>query len=153
MIVRAPDRPITYADIKLGSLLTVLTRNNNLEEYMVIKYIGGPKGKPYVEGLRIVSSDTNEKNAHYLYADKVVLLHRVRTIKPGTVQTIKARLARDIVEGIIRAEMEYQKQEEIRKRKVSKAKPGPRIVPKDSTNTAWGSLKNATKGYIKIYRG
>lgn len=153
MISRTPNRPITYTDIKLGSLLTVLTRSNNLEEYMVIKYIKGVNGKPYVEALQIVSSDTKEKNAHYLYADKVVLLHRIRTIKPGTVQSVRARLARDVVENIIRAEAEYQKQEEIRKRKVSKAKPGPRIVPKDSTNTAWRSLKNATKGYIKIYRG
>ncbi len=150
MITRTPERPITYADIKLGSLLTVLTRTNHLQEYMVIKYINGVKGKPYIEAVQIVSSDTKEKNAHYLCADKAVLLHRVRTIKPGTVQSVRPRLARDIVENIIRAEAEYQKQEEKRKR--PKAKPGARVTPKGSTNNAWNSLKNET-GYIKIYRG
>lgn len=152
MIVRTPDRPITYADIKMGSLLTILTKSKNLEEYIVIKYINGVKGKPYIEGLQIVKSDTKEKNTHYLYADKVVLLHRVRIIRPGTVQSVQARLARDIVEDIIHAEAVFQKKEEKRKGKSSKTKLGPGFVSKGNKNSAWGSLQNET-GFIKIYRG
>ena len=156
MIVRTPIRAIRYEDVKLGSLITIMSKNKNLSEYMVIKReYGGNNIRPYIEAVQIVPADTKEKNAHYLYADKVVLLHRTRVIELKMIQKVQARLAWDIVQNVVRAADEFQRKDKSRKQKISKSKPkkGPRLTPKDSTNTAWGSLKLASKGYIHIYKG
>lgn len=153
MIVRTASCPISNGDVEVGSLVTVLTENNELNEYMIIKILNASPKKPFAEGLKVESCEMKGKDTIFLYANKIVCLNKSRKITVPSIQRVQARLAWDIVENIIREEAEFQKQAKKRLAKAAKAKSDKGFVPKDSTNTAWGSLGNATKGYIKIYRG
>ena len=152
MIVRSYARPITYDDIEVGSIVTIVNEKNEWLKYMVLRYRKGKK-KPCIWGLRIVTVDSAGKYAYYLYSNQVVLLNEISTFKVGCVQIVQARLAKDIVDSVLKAVKDYQEQEELRKREAGNVQVDSSVIPKGYANTDWGALKNATKGYIRIYRG
>ena len=157
MIVRTPERPIRNDDIEVGSLVTVKSSKGKPVEYMILTYKKKDKKTPVISGLRIVPVGEQHRYAFYLYADKAVLLLPKQVIHLSQIETVRARLAIDIVQNI------KNKHSECKQRIATKQKQAEQrakmykhtssLSPKGSTNTAWGSLKYASNGYIHIYRG
>ena len=164
MIFRTPERPIRDEDIELGSLITIETEKSTLE-YMVISHQKSKHNKPILFGLKIGQKDRYKKFAYYLYADKVVLMNRRHQINIEDILIVKARLANDIVDDIVQKSEKQEKKNAERKKERKKAlkkkismqnkqkKHTMTYHPEAGTNTAWNSLKYASKGYIHIYRG
>jgi len=155
MIVKTPNRPIRTGDIEIGSLVTIVSSKGKPQEYFVLNYRNNGDKDPKIAGLRVVPAGTEQYYAYYLYAGKTVLLNYKQGIHLYQIETVRARLAWDIVQNVIKKfDENKQKMAAQQKKAEERAKAYKRsISPKDSTNTAWGSLGNATKGYIKIYRG
>lgn len=176
MIYRTPERPILFEDLEVGSLVRVRTPEEKYEEYIVLSFYGQDEQHAFVEGFRIESVESKKACTHYLYADKVVLLNRMRKFSLQSIDMVQARLSKDIVNNIEKkfkkkqAEQEKRRAEQRKKNKVRKKKKAELLrkkqsamkkakvyrhpsSPKDSTNNAWEGLKYASEGYIHIFRG
>ncbi|MBR5959804.1 MAG: hypothetical protein IKZ98_02320 [Clostridia bacterium] len=172
MIVRTPDRPIYAEDLEPGSLITIRISKDKIQEFIVLGFFDQDKTRLFVEALQIVNAETKRPYTYYLYANKCVLLTRIKRYPLDAVETVRARLSSDIVDiilqkaKVIKQKTEEQKQKRAERREKSKQHKHEKKLaakkarsykdmssPKDSTNTAWKSLKYASEGYIHIYRG
>lgn len=165
MIVRTPERPIRIEDIETGSLVRIRTSKDLIQEYFVLGFYDQDRTRLLVEGLLVVDDGKEMHCAYHLYANKYVLFTRIKRFPLEHIETIQARLSCEIVDNIIQKAEQLKRKKEEQKTKRTEQKQLKKLAakkanvykhmspPKDSTNTAWGSLKNASEGYIHIYRG